>query len=1485
MDSDGDESLVVEGQPAASSATNGPGHLQRQGAQAGAHAGSRVSKRARSNRLSQRVAGHGPPQLVAIVGSTGPVRWASTSSLVEGSPLLQAVQEKRAAVGLGPAAPPTEGEPLHHLMGFIVAELWRFEVNNMQVPSPKSEKELLMASILQASRRCSGPVGAISYPVLAGASLGVRPEVLGIEIADMTSPLVSADFVEAVGDSLLLVRNAGDPFHDRESEALTFLELLLRWEQQFPGLRKRPIGWIVWHGVGAAMVRGAWRCDLVPVFKGQKTFDRLHPELPGRPAELLYLEQLEVRPASRENPDIDISESDIFSTTTARGSKAQCFHPVHITNAVGASSDLKQIGRLRASMTKHLRFAFPVNFKDIGEKLLEKGFRVPSRFVLQRARVRLDIVGMLLHQRVRPRDIVSRSLSYDASPQGGQELFACVETVVLPGPGGQAASSHRRSQPLSQLGHAHTGIIPKAMNLIHKAALDVGFDYGEIITFFAQVRVCCTDCGSEWSVADMPNVVMAYLDKAEGSISEHVSPEEVGFLMPNAIRIPGWSHSHDWILKRALTDLPKWEQYLDDARLLCWFLNTTAYKEVLARDARRIAEQTDPESLEWDPKTVSEFHANFAHWRFGTIARVSKKLHAAKDALRAGFVQEHFVCKEAKKLPQVAKLIHDDAFWTFNFVVHKLSAKSEDARQWGLGCVCHAAECRLAASRGVRYPCWRKGLSAAFLFPKTQALRAEWEAEANQVQTDDFDNDNACMLFQQGMRRMVAWLMLRFKFAEHIPWLLCAARDRSVARRCLQQYQQQRAAFDQRRPGACRPHRVSERFCGQSGSLLQNAFRSYIEDGVMTPLLSQELLAYEFGLVDESWAEGEHRNATFQRGRAKGSKFCWWAASCRLEANLALADASIERDGGATLCAMWHGWKSVLQPKRRIRMRLRPQRQSTQVFLQRVYRLGDIGLEDWLGVDGPVKNNPVPIAARGRHEASKQRIIKDWSQCVFRPGSMFVLPDAIEPQAAALQPVVPAAPQQQGPPMLLDGQGPHFELVAAASTTVHSCMAFEVLEAKPSTLKLAMDCCGALEAPIYVQRYRPLGLIEYDASQPPQTITLAVDGDACVVEGCILAAQAMRGTMVVYKDRQLSDTQGCIDVGGPSAFRDLLRLDDSPSSVPVYEMLRDLHRAGWKRGQRTAPHTRDDGILVFDMPLNCVSMKLYYVCLRRLQTLLDQGLPNLATRQLVAYYEACLRCPNKDAVLPGLSALEYKEMIRSTNAGGIPEWHALEDVQADHSDCDPDVELQLAIGDLGGSTDDGRRQQSVAECVPESVRGTTLPLGAGGDVLLSSDSDRSESGAGDASAPRSHRTSLAGSVPGIEQAAVAQPAPKRRRGDAGPFGCDALGLERPIFPDFILGVPIRLERVAPAGGRPPYQRLVVVCPLSHSEHADQRVCGTSRKLGGRCTERFGTVEAVGFLGAWIERARECPDRMSHMLHKPSPEEVETFLRRQQLLPA
>ena len=106
---------------------------------------------------------------------------------------------------------------------------------------------------------------------------------------------------------------------------------------------------------------------------------------------------------------------------------------------------------------------------------------MPSKATSYRNVVRLDIAAMLArrdwYKRTGP---VYRYVSFDASPQHGQEMFAAVERTVIRSSVGELVnwssrpSVQTRVLPLATLGHLRMGLAEKTQSFVHQTWLGCG---------------------------------------------------------------------------------------------------------------------------------------------------------------------------------------------------------------------------------------------------------------------------------------------------------------------------------------------------------------------------------------------------------------------------------------------------------------------------------------------------------------------------------------------------------------------------------------------------------------------------------------------------------------------------------------------------------------------------------------------------------------------------------------------------------------------------------------------------------------------------------------------------------------------------------------------------------------------------------------------------------------------------------------------------
>ena len=336
-----------------------------------AAASSRGINRARSKKLTGQLAESGPLAIVAIIGRSSAVRWAKLPYLRPTSALFGLIRASRAAVQLGDINEgPWPDGCREELLGFVLMYSWQFVLDRTtQLPADSVRGQITRAIELDHGRVGSA-LGFCMYPIVASAAcahpIEIPPE---IDLTSMSSAAFSLHITALVGDRQLRLRYVGHDHTvpDDMCDTAALSEVVDRWrdESSLSVSACSPIGWMTWRPVGDCMVRCTWPGDIVAVYKGEKRRVRLSPTKPPRALELLYLAQhLGVDrsgDAVRGQVPLAYTETEVFGQSSRWSMCVQQFHVMRMVNSVRAAAELKQVGRVRTSMNRHLKLALPVD--------------------------------------------------------------------------------------------------------------------------------------------------------------------------------------------------------------------------------------------------------------------------------------------------------------------------------------------------------------------------------------------------------------------------------------------------------------------------------------------------------------------------------------------------------------------------------------------------------------------------------------------------------------------------------------------------------------------------------------------------------------------------------------------------------------------------------------------------------------------------------------------------------------------------------------------------------------------------------------------------------------------------------------------------------------------------------------------------------------------------------------------------------------------
>lgn len=674
-------------------------------------------------------------------------------------------------------------------------------------------------------------------------------------------------------------------------------------------------------------------------------------------------------------------------------------------------------------------------------------------------------------------------------------------------------------------------------------------------------------------------------------------------------------------------------------------------------------------------------------------------------------------------------------------------------------------------------------------------------------------------------------------------------------------------------------HRVALRFFGSSGQFKQ-AMDDHIEGRGLSDALSTELTAYEQVPLDETVAEGSHRDVNLVVSKSAASRLPFWSSTQRLPQNLQDYDESCSADAVGprdlfTQCM--RRWKAVLQLDASKERRFVGTRSKGSALIDKVYRCGASNQVGWSEFKQFANMGPRPFNMKAI-AGDLNQMKRDFMHAILdRHGFFSFAREAASEVIAGAQGAAPPLPSAGPSQHRAQGSGGASSSSSAVVPLPHApqrreLVVFQVLNTRPGNRVLAynLDMKNA-SVPVQVQYFN---VVHGDESVDgmAEELHLVPEGNP-VIDDAIALGRWVDISLRLQKWETLerSPREGCLCLRGRrSAIHrpgwDPLRDEDYPAVL----MIRTLRSRGWTMmAEGNYDHCAADQEKRFSIS-GIIARKSYLRCLLSLPGLWDQGLGRLCGGKHEMYYRAVLICPDKAAIADHLLVRDYRRMIKDSGVqhrlmdadaptevgpslADAPAAMQIEAI-AERGDDEGLVDLLLALiaeGDEGAvaAVEDEREP---ARALPPALVADLGGAAPAPEVDSASDSSSSASGSDD--------SGLVAEGPAVRHAPF-----KRIRLDL-PTTIDGITLEENIHNE---------DGRQDTGQR--YHRIAVRCPLSDTMHVDHLACKRYRNIGETTTRVYGRLEPVGYLGAWLRAGPRFRTRAEHMRHKPTIQEVEAYL--------
>ena len=566
-------------------------------------------------------------------------------------------------------------------------------------------------------------------------------------------------------------------------------DLLAKWKSEYGVEASASLAWPVVAGLAAAICRGTWYCDVSVRHRrqlpGETTMAPSQPSV----GQLRHFSLMEVDKALP--PHVDVGANQVWDSK--RGS-AKGYHPEHMLASLRASLHVGNKEKVRAQLLNALRFFHPRNWRSVASTT-RKLEQVPHKATNRRNIVRLDMAAMLARRQwYKANGPTYRYLAYDASPQRGLEFFATVERVVrrralhvaASGASGSMPEVESRVLPLTVLGCGRMGLAEKTQAHIHQVWLEYGPSVADVRKASSDVRQCLSDMGTELGIADARDVVAQCI----GQGGERNA--DVGFLYPLALVVPGPQHIIDTATQRGLEALPWWPDWQRSAKAVCQWLRPHGHRQLLQE--RLLSAGGD--HAQAHIKSLNTACDSFAHWRWKTIATVTRDLVRKQDAVvsaTSGLQSASALSsRDGGGAAAFLSAVADAEFWRRAVALGQLVAPLASYSAWLRGCDCHEAE-RLA---GKSVDCEWQGCRASGLASRTaevlqelDGLRRDFSGMPDMVRAassalESLDMKMSWVQHEPYLIWQASVMLLGdLSFVEHGSALACSGADAWLARR------------------------------------------------------------------------------------------------------------------------------------------------------------------------------------------------------------------------------------------------------------------------------------------------------------------------------------------------------------------------------------------------------------------------------------------------------------------------------------------------------------------------------------------------------------------------------------------------------------------------------------------------------------------------------------------------------------------------------
>lgn len=359
-------------------------------------------------------------------------------------------------------------------------------------------------------------------------------------------------------------------------------------------------------------------------------------------------------------------------------------------------------------------------------------------------------------------------------------------------------------------------------------------------------------------------------------------------------------------MKNTAFEFKEWPTYLRHMRSLCGFFRNDTYRRHIVR---MLAARHPHMQL---TTKLASFSAKIAKWRFETVPAVQTELLDLRALCEGPLDIVMFNnAQDRESIVAVFTACKCPGFWRWMRASYDLIfGPIEHMRRWGLLCPCCEQERHENPGKKIPCPRHRESRRLHQAWRRAGELSKELRVTAAGLTLEQCGGDGALLIDIHTHCLYAADLVdMKVKHLNAFPWILVRSIKKVAAERIV------KLATEI-------PSDGQDPFTRWFLPLHWDSIQAVAAGGEPTAAHLAEIMALTNSPIDESAAEGYHRQTTLVKTRAAAATLPWVIANARFDQNLQRIETFIHQHGGLgkkIVCFEWLRCKRLLQVLRRKR--------------------------------------------------------------------------------------------------------------------------------------------------------------------------------------------------------------------------------------------------------------------------------------------------------------------------------------------------------------------------------------------------------------------------------------------------------------------------------------------------------------------------------------------------------------------------------------